>query len=84
MEIFSDFFHAVRKGNFRDVGSGKSILTDRGHLVRNGDIKDCRTIIKRAKTYTGEVYDGDNLIGMITYTVKNKLGGDNADFDDLF
>lgn len=40
--------------------------------------------IKRAKTYTGEVYDGDDLIGMITLNVKNKLGGDNADFDDLF
>lgn len=40
--------------------------------------------IKRAKTYNGEVYDGDNLIGMIKFTVKNKLAGENSDFDDLF
>lgn len=40
--------------------------------------------IKRAKIYEAEIYDGDNLIGEIKFTVKNKLGGNNSDFDDLF
>ena len=40
--------------------------------------------IKRAKVYSGEIYDGDNLIGMVKFTVKNKLAGENSDFDDLF
>lgn len=73
--------YTENKNNVRVLIDGKTYLAstqDRKHYtVAMPDIK-------RAKTYMGEVYDGDNLIGMITFTVKNKLGGDNADFDDLF
>ncbi len=40
--------------------------------------------VKRAKEYSADVYDDDNLIGNIKFTVKGKTGSKNNDFDDLF
>ena len=40
--------------------------------------------IKRSGKYTAEVYDGTNLIGNITFTVKGAVGSTNSGFDDLF
>lgn len=43
-----------------------------------------RIDVKRAKEYTVEVYEGNDLIGNIAITVKGKTGSANSDFDDLF
>lgn len=40
--------------------------------------------VKRAKEYTAEVYDGDDLIGNIKITVKGRTGSTNSAFDELF
>lgn len=40
--------------------------------------------IKRAKEYSAEVYDGEDLIGNVKFTVKGRTGSTNTDFDDLF
>lgn len=40
--------------------------------------------IKRAKDYTVEVYDAEDLIGTIIFTVKGKTATVNDDFDSLF
>lgn len=52
--------------------------TDANHyLVRLPDIK-------RAGTYTAEVYAGDNLLGDITFKAQGRTGKINDSFDDLF
>lgn len=40
--------------------------------------------IKRAKTYTADVFDSEDLIGTVLFTVKGKTGSVNDDFDSLF
>ena len=40
--------------------------------------------IKRAKDYTVDVYDSEDLIGTIKFTVKGKTATVNDDFDSLF
>lgn len=40
--------------------------------------------VKRAKEYAAEVYDGEDLIGNIKFTVKGRTGSTNSDFDELF
>lgn len=42
------------------------------------------TDIKRAKDYTVDVYDSEDLIGTIKFTVKGKAATVNDDFDSLF
>lgn len=46
-------------------------------MLFNFEMKD----IKRAKTYTADVFDGENLIGQVTFTVKGKAATVNDDFD---
>jgi hypothetical protein len=40
--------------------------------------------IKRAKDYYADVYEGDNLIKRLNFTVQTGIGKKNDDFDDLF
>ena len=40
--------------------------------------------IKRAKDYTVDVFDAEDLIGTIKFTVKGKTATVNDDFDSLF
>ena len=40
--------------------------------------------VRRAKKYTADVYDGEDLIGKVGFTVKGKTASVNDDFDDLF
>ena len=40
--------------------------------------------MKRAKTYSADVYVGDSLITRIDVTTKGKSASVNSDFDDLF
>ena len=42
------------------------------------------TDIKRAKDYTVDVYDSEDMIGTIKFTVKCKAATVNDDFDSLF
>ena len=63
------------------------IINDKRYYANREDethFSFCLVDIKRAKTYTAEVFDGDDIIGNITFTVKGKLGNRNDDFDDLF
>jgi hypothetical protein len=40
--------------------------------------------IKRAKDYDADVYEGDNLVGRLKFTVQTGSGKKNDAFDDLF
>ena len=40
--------------------------------------------LKRAKKYVAEIYDGDDLIGNISFSVKGKTGSTNISFDEFF
>ncbi len=40
--------------------------------------------IKRAGTYTAEVYAGDNLLGDVTFKAQGRSGKVDSSFDDLF
>ena len=40
--------------------------------------------MKRAKTYSADVYVGESLITRIDVTTKGKSASVNSDFDDLF
>ncbi len=40
--------------------------------------------IKRAKEYSADVFDGDDLIGNIKLAIKGKTASINSEFDDIF
>ena len=56
----------------------QAVSDDKSHYTI--EMKD----VRRAKKYTADVYDGDDLIGKVGFTVKGKTASVNDDFDDLF
>ena len=72
-----------------DTNSNKIsiLLNDKRYIGISNDSKHftfALSDIKRAKDYTVDVYDAEDLIGTIMFTVKGKTATVNDDFDSLF
>ena len=72
-----------------DTNSGNVsiMLNDKRYVGTSDDGKHftfALSDIKRAKDYTAEVYDAEDLIDTIMFTVKGKTATVNGDFDSLF
>jgi hypothetical protein len=77
-KTFAEFiiFSNVKLGHVKVVIDGKpyvAVKTDDSHYKVTTDIK-------RAKTYQADVFDGDSLVGKLTFTAQGK-NKNNSDFD---